>query len=325
MKQENFLFVDLASSIFLVALLLGNMFGLLYITDGNIAISLIASLLIVIFYYFILQMLKRNKEYIVAKNYMAPQSLFFLVFILFGVVSFVLMNHFWTVETNYKDKIRQDAEQKIESVQNMMTEYDRRSNDDLQTYEGKLTTLLTNLKSSNSPVLKNELSQPPYQIDEKVLATPAYINVQEVVNSSLEPVRNKMAGNKAGFEKVFMPDLKNFKNSFDSWNRLTIMRTYKDLNTYYEKSGKFLNEKLAELPFSKTPVPLIKANKITSINDPMAMLKENKSFLIPLLIVLLTHLFILIPYFTYRVRKYKNKKIEDTEPGGKNISGGIEI
>ena len=64
MKQENFLFVDLVSSIFLIALLLGNMFGMLYITDGNIAISLIGSLLIVVFYYFILQMLKRNKEYI---------------------------------------------------------------------------------------------------------------------------------------------------------------------------------------------------------------------------------------------------------------------
>lgn len=320
MKQENFLFVDLVSSIFLIALLLGNMFGMLYITDGNIAISLIGSLLIVVFYYFILQMLKRNKEYIVAKNYMAPQSLFFLVFVLFGIISFILINHFWTVETSYKEKIQQESDQKIESVQNIITEYGRRADDDLQTLEGKSTTLLTQLKSNNSAALKNTLSQDPYKIDERVLASPAYINIQDVVNSSVEPVRNRMDANKSSFQQVFIPDLKNFKSDFDAWNRLTIMNTYKDLNLYYVKAGKFLNQKIGELPYSKTPVKLIDKKEITQINDPMEMLKESKNFWLPLLFVLITHLFILIPYFTYKVRKYKNDK---TKPG--DIKGGIEI
>lgn len=320
MKQENFLFVDLVSSIFLIALLLGNMFGMLYITDGNIAISLIASLLIVVFYYFILQMLKKNKEYIVGKNYMAPQSLFFLVFVLFGFVSFILINHFWTVETTYKEKIQQDSDQKIESLQNIITEYGRRSDDDLQTLEGKLTTLLTQLKSNNSASLKNTLSQDPYKIDQRVLATPGYINVQDVVNSSLEPVRKRMDADKKSFQKVFVPDLKNFKSDFDSWNRLTIMQTYADLKQYYSKAGKFLNQKMAELPYSKTPVTLKDNKEITKINDPMEMLKESKDFWLPLLFVLITHLFILIPYFTYKVRKYKNNT-GSTGP----ISGGIEI
>ncbi len=320
MKQENFLFVDLVSSIFLIALLLGNMFGMLYITDGNIAISLIGSLLIVVFYYFILQMLKRNKEYIVAKNYMAPQSLFFLVFVLFGIVSFILINHFWTVETSYKEKIQQDSDQKIESVQNIITEYGRRSDDDLQTLEGKLTTLLTQLKSNNSASLKNTLSQDPYNIDQRVLAAPGYINVQDVVNSSLEPVRKRMDADKKSFQKVFVPDLKNFKSDFDSWNRLTIMQNYEDLKQYYSKAGKFLNQKIGELPYSKTPVELIDKKEITQINDPMEMLKESKNFWLPLLFVLITHLFILIPYFTYKVRKYKNNT-GSTGP----ISGGIEI
>lgn len=53
MKQENFLFVDVVSSIFLLILMMGNFMGLLYITSGNYAISLLISLFIVVCYYFI--------------------------------------------------------------------------------------------------------------------------------------------------------------------------------------------------------------------------------------------------------------------------------
>lgn len=321
MKQENFLFVDLLSSVFLIALLLGNMFGLLYITDGNIAISLIASLIIVVCYYFILQTLKRNKEYLVSKNYLAFPSIFFLVFVLFGLASFLFINHFWTVETNYKEAIRQDADNKIENIQSLVTDYDVRTSDDLQTFEGKLTTLLTQYKLSNSPSIRNQLAQEPYLIDEKVLSSPTYINVADVVNSNLEPVRNRLNANKIGYSDVFSPDLKNFKSSFDNWNRLTVMKSYKDLNSYYEKAGKFLNQKFAELPFSKQQVALIKTKEVAPINDPLAMFKESKDFWIPLLFVLLTHLFILIPYFTYRVRKYKN----NTPSGEGKVFGGISI
>ena len=62
MKQENFLFVDVVSSIFLLILMMGNFMGLLYITSGNYAISLLISLFIVVCYYFIIQVLKKNKE-----------------------------------------------------------------------------------------------------------------------------------------------------------------------------------------------------------------------------------------------------------------------
>lgn len=321
MKQENFLFVDLLSSVFLIALLLGNMFGLLYITDGNIAISLIVSLIIVICYYFILQTLKRNKEYLISKNFMAFPSVFFLVFLLFGVASFFFINHFWTVETNHKEAIRQDADNKIENIQSLIKDYDARANDDLQTFEGKLTTLLNQYKSTNSPSLRNQLAQDPFLIDEKVLSSPAYIKVPDVVNSNLEPVRNRLSANKKGYSDVFSADLKNFKSSFDNWNRLTVMKSYKDLNAYYEKAGIFLNQKFAELPFSKQQVALIKSKQVAQINDPVVMFKESKDFWIPLLFVLVTHLFILIPYFTYRVRKYKN----NTSSGEGKVSGGISI
>ena len=89
MKQENFLFVDVVSSIFLLILMMGNFMGLLYITSGNYAISLLISLFIVVCYYFIIQVLKKNKEIMVNKKYATPASLFFIVFLVFVFVFFL--------------------------------------------------------------------------------------------------------------------------------------------------------------------------------------------------------------------------------------------
>ena len=62
MKQQNFLFVDIISSFFLLLILTGNFMGLLYITEGNIALSLLGSLVLVVCYYFAVEQLKQNKE-----------------------------------------------------------------------------------------------------------------------------------------------------------------------------------------------------------------------------------------------------------------------
>jgi asparagine N-glycosylation enzyme membrane subunit Stt3 len=142
MKQENFLFVDVVSSIFLLILMMGNFMGLLYITSGNYAISLLISLFIVVCYYFIIQVLKKNKEIMVNKKYATPASLFFIVFLVFGFVSFVLMTHTLNIELNFKKKIQEEADQKIEKVKQLSEIYNTRANDDLLNYEGNLTQKL---------------------------------------------------------------------------------------------------------------------------------------------------------------------------------------
>ena len=62
MKQQKFLFVDIISSFFLLLILIGNFMGLLYITEGNLALSLLGSLVLVVCYYFAVEQLKKNKE-----------------------------------------------------------------------------------------------------------------------------------------------------------------------------------------------------------------------------------------------------------------------
>jgi hypothetical protein len=189
MKQENFLFVDVVSSIFLLILMMGNFMGLLYITSGNYAISLLISLFIVVCYYFIIQVLKKNKEIMVNKKYATPASLFFIVFLVFGFVSFILMTHTLNIELNFKKKIQEEADQKIEKVKQLSEVYNTRANDDLLNYEGNLTQKLNAYKASKSNVIRNELSLEPYKIDEQILAAPAFIDATTLVDSKLQPYK----------------------------------------------------------------------------------------------------------------------------------------
>src|SRR5690606_28160613 len=107
------------SSFFLVILLLCNFLGLVYLTNGNLLISLLSSLLIVICYYFVLQLLKKNKQRMSDVGYMkSPASIFLVVFIVFGFSSYVFMLHLVNIETNCRAQLQKEAEEKMTSVKN---------------------------------------------------------------------------------------------------------------------------------------------------------------------------------------------------------------
>lgn len=320
MKQENFLFVDVVSSIFLIVLMLGNMMGLLYMTDGNFMISLLISLFIVVCYYFIVQMLKKNKEVMVSKSYITPQSLFFLVFLIFGIVSFILMSHFLNIEMNAKQQIQQEADQKIQKVKELTAIYNQRSEEDLQNFEGELTGKLKEYKNSKSNQLRNELSLEPYNIDEQVLAAPQFIDVAAIVDSKLQPYRIKVTA-----AQKMISQLANgatvYKSIFENWDRMSLVSAYKNLNNYVADSYVKVNEKISKLPLEKAPIKLQMDQRKLPLNNPLELNKIYRpNYLIPALLVLLTHLFILIPFFTYKVRKYIKAKDNST-----TTKGTIEI
>ena len=323
MKQDNFLFVDLVSSIFLLVLMLGNMMGLLYMTEGNFPISLLISLFIVVCYYFIVQMLKKNKEYMANNSYMVPSSLFFFVFLLFGLASFVFMSHFLNIELNAKPVIKKEAEEKIEKVTQLGDIYKQRSNEDLLNYEGELTGKLKSYKVTNSNQLRNELSLEPYKIDEQVLAAPQFISVPDVVNSKLQPYRLKVEADKKSINGI-MKGSANYKSTFENWDRISLMSEYKNLNKYVIDSYAKVNEKIEALPLNNAPIVLNMDTHQLPLNNPLELNKLYKpNYLIPALIVLLTHLFILIPFFTHKVRVYVNSK-NNTGKKGKSQNGGSQ-
>lgn len=327
MKQQNFLFVDLVSSVFLLVLLIGNFMGLLYITEGNIGISLVGSLFLVICYFFVVQLLKKNKEVMVRKNFLHPSSLFWAFFLVLGYASFNLMSHFINVEYNCKNQIKSEATRKINLVDSLAQVYNKRAKNDVLNFEAQLKTNLSKYKTTKSNKLRNELASDPFKVDAAVLSNPDYINVEEVANAKVTPYRAKIDNNIKNIEKTITLNSKKYQSVFDNWKRLSLMATYSKLNEYVEENNKLINSKIEELPLDKTPIQISYNKKLLPLNNPEKLNKIfHPNYILPLIIIIVIHLFILIPFLSHKVRGYNNSG--KSKKGSKGIStqrGTIEI
>ena len=312
MKQQNFLFVDIISSIFLLLILIGNFMGLLYILDGNYVPSLLGSMFLVVCYFFVVQLLKKNKELMYKKNFLHPSSIFWIFFLLLGFVSFNLMSHFINVEFNCKDQIKKEATTKIRLVDSIAKEYKKRARQDIQNFESELKTNLANYKISKSNTLRNKLGLAPYNVESSVLNNPDYIDINQVANAKVNPYQIKIGNNIKNIDKTISLNNKNYQSVFDNWKRLSIVATYTKLNQYVDNNIQSINSKIAELPLNKTEIKVDFDKKQLQLNSPSKLNLDYKpNYLIPTIVIILTHLFILIPFFTWRIVDYVKSNSND--------------
>ena len=319
MKQQNFLFVDIVSSIFLLVILMGNFMGLFYITDGNLVISILGSVFLVICYFFVVQQLKKNKEVMKKKNYLHGSSLFWFLFIMLGFLSFVLMSHFINIEYNCKEHINDEAKSKIKLVDSLVSVYKKRSKEDVLNFESELKTKLTQYKSTKSKTVQNELMQEPYNMDARVFINPTSINIDMVANAKVTPYQLKIEKNIQNMDTTIRMNSEKYLSVFANWKRLSLVATYASLNQYVEENIVLINSKIAELPLDKTPIEVSFDKNQIPLNSPS---KLNKMYppqiAIPFITILLLHLFILIPFLSHNVRAYRNSAPIETR-GTKTI------
>ncbi|CAM3775055.1 hypothetical protein FLGE108171_14635 [Flavobacterium gelidilacus] len=308
MKQQNFLFVDIVSSIFLLIILVANFMGLLYITDGNIVMSLLGSMFLVVCYFFVIQLLKKNKEEMIKKKFLHSSLLFWVFFILLAFVSFNLMSHFINIEYKVKSKIQQEATTKIDLVDNAALLYKTRANQDIQNFESKLDSLLKQYKVTKSNVIKSKLEASPYNMNSNLLNNPEYLNPQSLVLAKATPFQLKIDNNIKNIDSTLNLNNKKYLSVFNNWKRLSLVNSYTKLNEYVENSVDLINSKVVELPldnskiiveFDKEQLPLNKPSELNILYPP--------NYTIPLIAVLIIHLFILIPFFTEKIKAYQVK------------------
>lgn len=275
MKQKNYAFVDIVSGIFLLVLFFSNFLALLYITDGNIVFSGLISFFIAVLYFFVVEQMRKNKEALIRQGYKHFSLLFVGFFTVLSFCSFILMSHFINVEFNAKKQVQEEAKQKIQLVNDLVTEYDRRSRTDLQNYQSTL--------ANNKP--------------------------QSIVTATVRPYALKVDNTNEFLNTELTKNNEKFLKVFQNWNRLSIMKTYTNLNQYVDESLKLVNDKLAELPVDKSPIELTIFNKNQlPLNSP----SELNQFYPPkygftLVILLIIHLGILLAYFLQETRDPSEK------------------
>ena len=316
MKQQNFLFVDIISSFCLILILIGNFMGLLYITEGNIALSLLGSLVLVVCYYFAVDQLKNNKEAMCRNNFLHKSMIIWLFFLVLSYVSFNLMAHFINVEYNCKNQIKAEATAKLNLVDSIAEVYKNRSKKDIETFDATLKTKLLIYKNTNSNALRNELAGAPYNVTASVLNNPAFINVNEVANAKVTPYATKINANIKNIQKTINDARPKYQSVFDNWKRFSLVETYAKLNQYVDYNATLINSKIAELPLDKNQIPKPDFQKQLPLNSPSELtILYKPNYWIPIIFIILTHLFLLIPFFTHKIKGYtgNSKEIDPLE------------
>jgi hypothetical protein len=312
MKQQKFLFVDIISSLALLVILIGNFIGLLYIMNGELLYSMLGSMFLVVCYYFVVQQLKKNKEVMVKNNFLHLSSVFWIGFLFLAVLSFIFMSHFINVEYNCKEQIVAEANQKIKLLDSISEVYKIRADDDIQNYEAQLEGILSKYKATKNNALRNKLELEPFLIESSVLNSPDFINVNDLSDAKIKPYRVRINYNKKDIDSTLTLNNKNYLSVFDNWKRLSVVATYNKLNEYVTANLKSTNSKIAELPLNKTEIKIIFNKNQLPLNSPSALsVIYTPNYLIPILFIILTHLFILIPFFTWNIKTYKTLNIID--------------
>jgi len=310
--------------------------GLLYITDGNLVISMLGSLFLVICYFFVVQLLKKNKEEMINKNFLHGSLLFWMFFLFLGFVSFNLMSHFINIEYNCKQEIKKEATSKIRLVDSIAIVYKERAKEDIQNFEAKIDSTLTLYKATKNNALRNELLSAPYLVSQNVLLTPELIDIKRVTAAQVLPYQLKIEKNNENINKTISLNSKKYQSVFNNWKRLSLVATYSLLNQYVEENVKLINSKIAELPLNKTEIKVSPNTIQLPLNSPI---KLNKRFppdiILPLIIIIVIHLFILIPFLSHKVRGYgksslkssskSNSNLNSNNKSDRNQSGTIEL
>ena len=255
-------------------------------------------------------------------NFLHGSTLFWFFFLILGCGSFILMSHFINIEYNCKEQIKKEASIKIKLVDSIALAYKKRSKEDLLNFEAQLKTKLTLYKATKNNALKNELLQDPYKVDAGILNTPEFINVDEIASAKVNPYQLKIEKNNQNIEKTISLNSKKYQSIFDNWKRLSLVATYSKLNQYVDENIGLINSKIEELPIDKTPIKVSLNKSQIPLND---FFKLNKLYppkiVLPLIVIIIIHLFILIPFLSHKVRGYKNSS---SKSSSNNSKGHVE-
>jgi hypothetical protein len=96
---------------------------------------------------------------------------------------------------------------------------------------------------------------------------------------------------------------------------LSIGETYIKLNQYVEDNVKLINSKITELPLNKSEINIDYNKKQLPLNSPSKLnLIYQPNYLFPTIVIILIHIFILIPFFVWRIKKYEDNDKDNIDP-----------
>jgi hypothetical protein len=275
----------------LLAILFACLFGLSYVTKGNEILSVAGAMGIILMLGAAVHLMIKSKSNKENKGVTPLEWISYVFYIVIAVGSFFIIRHFINVDYVLKDEIITASNNKLKQNEDMFKEYKKQ-------VDATLDIIDTNLR--NVMMKSNAQKRDSFALNG--------VDPSKISNYTIERENIKASNEKRALEdfvtleQEFLIFKQKKEQVLRNWQQFRLHRTLLEIDNEYDKSLATLqatfkapekNQAWNRFSFDYPTSP----RQDNLIESPKALIKKfNPNILMPLLVILLAHFFILMPY-----------------------------
>ena len=302
---------NILQGIGIVFTLIASFLGLMYTLKGDVLISSLVSLVIIVIEYFLIEKFIQSKSEITKNKFSVLSIVLWSVYALLAIPISIFLLHALNVEINAKSEIKNVANNKIQDLTNMSKSYRKNVDNNVRTLSLDLDNTIRFYSKTLNSTLETKLIDKPFNLSSAQLISAQNGDFEAIVRSfvtaktkKLGLVADTVEFNNANF-------INRYGGVFDGWSRLEINYAFYELDDLLKKNyDLFINNDSSQMSFAKDRFKFDYKIEDTNMDKPVLLFNEYKPYYL-IFIVLLFHFLILLPYI-----------IEPT--GGKYVSNPSE-
>ena len=312
---------DALQAIGLLFSLITSFLGLMYILKGDIFISGLVGVVLLVCYYFLINEFVKSKVEI-TRNKLSTKSIILWVFyIALSIPSSSLLIHCFNVEINEKKNIQAIANLKCKNLEDMTSNYksivDKHVGELKMEYSNNLKFYLS-AKQKEKSKYESILTSEPFNLSRPDLSQISNDNIELKANnffSAKIALFNKVTDTMIVSNKNF---LANYSPAFANWKRLKLNTAFYELDSLLSKNlVKLQNDFQKHSQQSDKKFHFAYSPESGLMDKPAELWNKNKPYWLTIFVLILNVL-LLLPYL---LEPKPGIYINDDE----EIPGGIEI
>ena len=294
--------VSILQYIGLIFTLISVFAGTMYISKGELIISLFVSLFFVIFSFFLIDQMIKRKELISKKKFSSKSLFFWLLFLIITTPAGLIMYHFLNVEVNAKEDVIKITTEKMNQMNEMVSKYETKTSAFIDDYREKLVAEFDDKDHGFNEITDAVLIQ-KYGVSQIVIdgvsnGTTSIDDISDSKKVQFDSIKDVIKTNNDLF-------FANYKDVFKNWSRLELNTAFYELDKVLEDNYNLLKEfydRKTESPSFTFEFEYSKES--VALNEPLTLFNKYKPYELSVFVLLFTLLMIL-PYFLVKTFDYK--------------------
>jgi hypothetical protein len=310
---------NILQGIGIVFTLIASFLGLMYTLKGDVLISSLVSLVIIVIEYFLIEKFIQSKSEITKNKFSTLSIVLWSVYTILAIPISVFLLHALNVEINAKSEIKNVANNKIQDLTNMSKSYRKNVDKNVSTLSLDLDNTIRLYSRNSSSSLESKLIDKPFNLSSAQLVSAQNGEIEAIVRSFVTAKTKKLASVADTVEFNNANFINRYSGVFDGWSRLDINYAFYELDDLLKKNyDLFIKNDSAQMSFASDRFKFEYKIEDTNMDKPLLLFNEYKPYYL-ILIVLLFHFLILLPYIIEETSGSYAPKSKDKKGGGRKI------